>query len=148
MALNAYLTLKGQKQGSINGSVTQKGREGTIQVLSFSFGSESSDGKVDPAEFMLALDNDRSTAGIISAFVQNELLTEWKLDVYDTNAQGEEVIEQRWELTNGGVASFRTGAVIGSANGPANEVTFSFEKATYTWLDGGLTVDWDLNEPS
>ena len=33
MALNAYLTLKGQKQGTIHGSVTQKGREGSIAVI-------------------------------------------------------------------------------------------------------------------
>ena len=33
MALNAYLRLKGQKQGDIKGSVTQKGREGKISVI-------------------------------------------------------------------------------------------------------------------
>ena len=35
MALNAYLTLKGQKQGAINGPVTQKGRENSIAVHAF-----------------------------------------------------------------------------------------------------------------
>ena len=34
MALNAYLTLKGQKHGVVKGSVTQKGREGKIMVIS------------------------------------------------------------------------------------------------------------------
>ena len=33
MALNAYLNLKGQKSGDINGSVTQKGREHSIMVI-------------------------------------------------------------------------------------------------------------------
>ena len=33
MVLNAYLKLKGQKQGTIKGSVTQKGREGKIAVI-------------------------------------------------------------------------------------------------------------------
>ena len=36
MALNAYLKLKGQKQGDIKGSVTQKGREGKIMVIAAS----------------------------------------------------------------------------------------------------------------
>ena len=36
MALNAYLKLKGQKQGPIAGSVTQKGREGKIMVIATS----------------------------------------------------------------------------------------------------------------
>ena len=33
MALNAYLKMKGQKQGEIKGSVTQKGRENKIMVI-------------------------------------------------------------------------------------------------------------------
>src|SRR3954469_24423395 len=36
MALNAYLKLKGQKQGELKGSVTQKGREGKIMVIAVS----------------------------------------------------------------------------------------------------------------
>lgn len=36
MALNAYLKLKGQKQGDIKGSVTQKGRENKIMVIAVS----------------------------------------------------------------------------------------------------------------
>jgi type VI secretion system secreted protein Hcp len=35
MALNAYLSVVGQKQGDIKGSVTQKGREGKIMVIAF-----------------------------------------------------------------------------------------------------------------
>ena len=33
MALNSYLTLTGQKQGDIKGSVTQKGRVDMIEVI-------------------------------------------------------------------------------------------------------------------
>jgi type VI secretion system secreted protein Hcp len=36
MRLNAYLTIKGQKQGDTKGSVTQKGREGSILVPAYS----------------------------------------------------------------------------------------------------------------
>ncbi|HNC96714.1 MAG TPA: type VI secretion system tube protein Hcp, partial [Myxococcota bacterium] len=36
MALQAYLTLKGQKSGEVKGSVTQKGREGKIGVIAVS----------------------------------------------------------------------------------------------------------------
>ena len=36
MALQAYLNLKGQRQGEIKGSVTQKGREGKIAVIAVS----------------------------------------------------------------------------------------------------------------
>ncbi|HEY3920938.1 MAG TPA: type VI secretion system tube protein Hcp [Gaiellaceae bacterium] len=146
MALNAYLKLTGQKQGDIKGSTTQKGREGQIQVMSFSFGTESTEGQIDPTEFMVALDADQSTPLILNAFVQNENLTTCELDLYGENEAGEEILQQKWELTNAQVASFRSGAVVGSANGPANEVTFSFERLQQTWLDGGLTAEWDVNQ--
>ena len=34
--LNAYLSVTGQKQGTIRGSVTQRGREGSIMVVAVS----------------------------------------------------------------------------------------------------------------
>ena len=36
MALNAFMRLKGQKQGVIKGSVAQKGREESIMVIAVS----------------------------------------------------------------------------------------------------------------
>jgi type VI secretion system secreted protein Hcp len=33
MALNTYLRIKGERQGEIKGSVTQKGHEGRIMVI-------------------------------------------------------------------------------------------------------------------
>src|ERR1700730_18050393 len=41
MALTLYLTLKGEKQGDIKGSVTQKGHEGTIAVVALDHGIQS-----------------------------------------------------------------------------------------------------------
>jgi type VI secretion system secreted protein Hcp len=35
--LNAYLSIKGQKQGDIKGAVTQKGREGKILVTDYTY---------------------------------------------------------------------------------------------------------------
>ena len=35
MAMMAYMHVKGQKQGDIKGSVTQKGREGSIAVIAY-----------------------------------------------------------------------------------------------------------------
>ena len=59
--------------------------------------------------------------------------------------QGQEVLEQKWEITNGKVASFRAGAVIATGTpGPVNEVTFTFEQLVQTWVSGGLVGEWDL----
>jgi type VI secretion system secreted protein Hcp len=145
MALNAYLKLKGQQQGDIEGSVTQKGREHTIQVFSYSFGSEASGGQPNPGEFMVALDADESTAGILNAFVSQERITNCELDLYTQNIQGEEILEQKWVLTGGKVASFRSGVVIpSSTGGPVNEVTFTFQVLTYTFTPNLRTAEWDL----
>ncbi len=145
MALNAYLKLKGQQQGDIHGSVTQKGRENTIKVLSYSFGSEVSDGQPHPGEFMVTLDDDESSPKILTAFAQQEAIIEFELDVWGTNAAGVEVLEQKWELEAGRIASLRSGGItFGTSAALANEVTFSFGVVTHTWLDGGIVGEWDV----
>ena len=108
MALNAYLKLKGQQQGNIDGSVTQKGRENTINVFSYSFEGDASDNGPQPGVFMVAIDADESSPKILNAFVNQERLTIWELDIYSTNIQGIEQLEQKWELENAKVESFRT----------------------------------------
>ncbi len=143
MALNAYLKLKGQHQGDIDGSVTQKGKENQIQVFSYSFGSEASGGSPNPGEFMVAIDADESSPKILNAFVQQETITLFELDLYSTNQLGESFIEQKWVITGGKVASYRSGAVVGGTTGPANEVTFTFQHLEHTWIVGGITAVWD-----
>jgi type VI secretion system secreted protein Hcp len=147
MALNAYLKLKGAQQGDIRGSVTQKGREDQIQVLSYSFGSEASGGQQpNPGEFMVAIDGDRSSPRILNAFIQQETITEFTLNLWAPDHSGVEILEQTWEITGGKVASFRAGAVIATgAPGPVNEVTFTFDHLEHTWLTGGIVAVWDTS---
>lgn len=148
MALNAYLKLKGQQQGDIDGSVTIKGREDSINVFSYSFGSEASDGQPHPGVFMVAIDADESSPKIMTAFTNQENLTQWELDVWVPNINGQEILEQKWVLTNAKVESYRSGAVVvnGSA-GAVNEVTFTFQKVEHIWLNGGITSLWQPGGP-
>ena len=55
MALNAYLKLKGQKQGEIKGSVTQKGREGKIMVIAGTKFCAWSNAEIPSAELLYRL---------------------------------------------------------------------------------------------
>jgi type VI secretion system Hcp family effector len=145
MALNAYLKLSGAHQGAIHGSVTQKGREDTIKVLSYSFGSEASDGQPHPGEFMVTLDADESSPKLLIAFAQQEAITVFELDVWATNIQGVEILEQKWELEDGRIASLRSGGItFGTSAALANEVTFSFGVVTQTWVDAGIVGEWDV----
>ena len=83
MALNAYLHLKGQKQGEIKGSVTQKGREGTIMVIAanheimspVSTSSGTAVGKRVHKPLVIVKELDKSSPVLYQAMVNNELLS-------------------------------------------------------------------------
>jgi len=81
MALNAYLTLKGQKQGNINGSVTQKGRENSILVHAFSQevvsprdpASGLATGKRQHKPLLIVKEIDKSSPLLWNALINNEI---------------------------------------------------------------------------
>ena len=146
MASGAFLKLEGQKQGWIKGGVIQKGREGLIEVTSWSWGAERNFQGTTPtgsptlSEFHITKKRDQATPRLLTAFADNEALSEWRFDLYDPSAQGVETNSMRIELANARIASDRYGGVdTGLSNPPdAEEVTFVFEKITVTWLNGGI----------
>jgi len=150
-ALNAYLTLKGQKQGQIKGSVTQKGREGKIQVISVSHeivsprdaASGLPTGKRQHKPFVITKRIDKSTPLLNAVLSNNETISEWKLEMYEPSAKGAEALAYTIKLTNASIASIR---VITDANGDLyEEITFTYQKIEWTWNDGGITAmdDWE-----
>src|SRR5829696_8166488 len=90
MALNAYLKLKGQKQGEIKGGVTQKGREGKIAVIAVSHeivsprdaASGLPTGKRMHKPFVITKELDKSTPLLYNVLVNNENITEWELQFW------------------------------------------------------------------
>jgi len=80
MVLNAYLKLKGQKQGTIKGSVTQKGREGKIAVIAVTHeiislrdaASGLPTGKRMHKPFVITKKLDKSSPLLYNALVNNE----------------------------------------------------------------------------
>ena len=155
MATSALLKLEGQQQGWIKGGVTQKGREGLIEVTSWSWGAERNvqgqviTGSPTASEFHITKRRDRATPLLLNAFANNEGISEWRFELWDPTIQGQEQITMRIELENVRIASDRYGGVdTGLANPPDHEeVTFVFEKIIVTWLDGGLTGILDLGQP-
>lgn len=147
MATSALLKLEGQQQGWIKGGVVQKGREGLIEVTSWSWGAERNfqgqnpTGSPTVSEFHITKKRDRATPLLLNAFANNEGISEWRFDLWDPSIQGQEINTMRIELENARLASDRYGGVdTGVANPPDHEeLTFVFEKITVTWLDGGLT---------
>src|SRR5262245_26518966 len=98
MALNAYLRLKGQKQGEIKGSVTQKGREGSIMVIAVTHeilsprdpASGLPTGKRMHKPFVVTKELDKSSPLLYSVLVNNENVPEWSLQFWtpQLNAAG------------------------------------------------------------
>ena len=90
MALNAYLSLTGQQQGQIKGSVTQKGREGKIMVIAAEHevlsprdpASGLALGKRQHKPFVITKEIDVSSPRLYSALAGNEGFTDWELQFW------------------------------------------------------------------
>jgi type VI secretion system secreted protein Hcp len=141
MASNAYLKLTGQKQGLIKGGVTQKGREGQIQVTSWTWEGDRDGGVASASEFSITKHRDVSTPKLLNAFSNNELMTNWELLLWDVQpGTGTEVQSTTFELLGARLASFRqSGVDTGATDAPDHdELTFTFTRIDVTWEDGGI----------
>lgn len=163
MALNAYLKVKGQKQGQIKGSVTQKGREGTILVFAVDHSivsprdsaSGQATGKRTHKPFKITKEVDKASVPLYSALVANENLPEWELNFWrpKTIGRGGSGVEVQYftiKLTNANIASIhlvKPNTKDSNLNSfpDYEEVEFTYQKIEWTWTDGGITAmdDWE-----
>lgn len=161
MALNAYLILKGQKQGDIHGGVTQKGREGSILVHSFSHEITK---PIDPASGLptgkrqhqpvhILKEIDQSSPLLWNALVNNETLVTWQLKFWAPSAKSVETQIYTITLTNAIIASIRE--YMPDNEDPAKiklplleQVTFTYQKIEWVWTKGTITADDDWEAPA
>ncbi len=165
MALNAFLTLEGKKQGPIKGSVIQKGREGTIMVIAanhevlmpMSGGGGAAVGKRVHRPFVITKELDKSTPLLYQALVNNETFSKWILKFYAPNisaGSGGGVEKQHFtiELTNASIAGIKF--VLPNTKDPETVklnpyevVEFVYQKIQWTWTDGGITTidEWEAS---
>lgn len=163
MALNAYLKLKGQKSGQIKGSVIQKGRENMIEVNAYSHeivsprdaASGLPTGRRMHKPFVITKELDKSSPILYNVMVTNETLTEFELKFFAANSgsrvnAGAEVNHYTIKLTNANIASIRS--VMRNNNDAElakfpveEEISFTYQKIEWTWVDGGITAldDWE-----
>jgi type VI secretion system secreted protein Hcp len=157
MAYQAFLKLKGAKQGDIKGSVTQKGREGLIAVIAVDheitsprdIGTGQASGKRQHQPLTIVKELDRSSVPLRQALVTNEVLTEWELQFWAPTPQGAEILVFTIRLTNATIASLHfimrdIRDPQFSNRAPYEEVAFTYQKIEWVWADGGLTAgdDW------
>jgi type VI secretion system secreted protein Hcp len=166
MALNAYLNLKGQKTGQIKGSVTQKGRENTIEVSAFNHeivsprdsASGLPTGKRMHKPFVITKELDKSTPLLYTALVTNEKLTQFELKCFAPSVGGRiggvgvETNHFTIKLTNANIVSIRSVMSNNNISDLATlpvmeEITFTYQKIEWTWVDGGITAQDDWESP-
>jgi type VI secretion system secreted protein Hcp len=151
MALNAYLVLKGQKQGAIKGGVTQKGREGHIAVFAIDHGitsprdtaSGQASGKRMHKPLTVTKEIDISTPLLYNALVQNENITELSLFFWAPSSTGVEKQYFTIKLTNASIASINTEMLNNKDSDNAKypvmeQVSFTYQKIEWT-IQGGQT---------
>ncbi len=165
MALNAYLSLTGQKTGDIKGSVTQKGREGKIMVIAVSHeivsprdpASGLPTGKRMHKPFVITKELDKSSPLLYNVLCNNENISKWQLKFWTPQIKaaqgtGAEVQHYTVELVNANIASIHY-RMLNNKNpdlmkyAEFEEVAFTYEKITWTWNDGGIMADDNWNEP-
>jgi type VI secretion system secreted protein Hcp len=160
MPLNAYLTLKGQKQGAIKGPVTQEGREGSILVHSFSNEilsprdpqSGLPTGKRMHKPIYILKEVDRASPLLWAALVDNENLVAWELKFWTTSTTGKEKLMYTIELVNASIASIREYMPDNEDPAKANlplleEISFTYQKIQWTWTEGTVTASDDWETP-
>lgn len=166
MALNAYLRLKGQKQGEIKGSVTQKGREGSIMVIAVDHSIMSPrdpasglpTGKRMHKQFVVTKEIDKSSPLLYSMLVNNENIPTWELQHWTpqvggaVGGGGTEKQHYTVKLTNANVASIDS-QMLNNKNpelmryAECERVAFTYQKISWTWTDGGITAEDDWETP-
>src|SRR5689334_10466920 len=166
MALQAYLNLKGQKQGEIKGSVTQKGREGKIAVIAVSHeiisprdpASGLPTGKRMHKPLVITKELDKSSPLLYNALVNNENIADWECKFWTPQIKavqgtGTEVQHFTIKLLNANIASIH----FKMANNKHpdlmkfaeyEEIAFTYQKITWTWTEGGITAEDDWEAPN
>lgn len=154
MALNAYLRIRGETQGEIKGSATQKGREGRIIVIECSHevtsvrdpASGLPTGKRQHFPVVITKELDRSSVPLRQALVTNELLTEWELQFWRSLSRGTEKQHFTIRLVGATVASIdfimpNTRDSATSKIPEVEEIAFSYQKIEWIWTDGLVAGD-------
>lgn len=159
MALNCYITkIKGEKQGAIKGSVTQKGREGWIECFAFEHKVHSPrdpasglpTGKRVHSPVKIIKPIDKSTPLLMNVLVNNENIPELELQFFSPSAAGAETNFYTIKLTNANISEIKPYMLMNRNPDymkypEMEEVSFTYQKVEWTFVKGGITAmdDWE-----
>jgi len=153
-----YMKVVGTKSGPIEGSSTDKGHEGTIEILSYSHDVKSPrdaasglpTGKRQHSPITITKEIDKATPLLFNVLATNENLPTVTLDFYRKNPTDTTVWEHYFtvKMTNSNIASEgQHPSDSEHANPPLESVSFTYQKIEWTWVDGGITAEDDWEAP-
>ena len=146
MAFDAALKIVGQTQGLFRGSMTTRGHEGAIRVAAASHLLVSPRdaitaqpvGRRQHRELTVTKELDPATPKLLSAWVRNEVFTEWKLELFGVDAAGRSVSAYTIELRDAAVSKIEL--VLPSTFEPTNSSVPAHEKVSFVY--SGVTWTW------
>lgn len=159
MALDAYLTLTGETTGKVEGSVTQPGREGTMEIYGFSHevisprdaASGLPTGKRQHKPISCTKPIDKASPILMNILTNNENITEWRLDLWRPSKSGKEFQYYTIELINASIAGIRLEQLNNTYDeniplAAREHVMFTYQKIIWTFQDGGISAedDWEV----
>jgi type VI secretion system secreted protein Hcp len=147
LAETVFMTARGARQGDIRGGVTQRGREGAMQCTSFqseiqvpadaATGAPSARRQIAPIKCIKRLD--RASPLLLNALINNEALTNVTFRFTQASNDGIDTVVYTVTLTNANVAGFRQ--FLDATGVAQEELTFSYQQATATFEQGGVTAE-------
>jgi len=163
MAMLAYMYAVGQKSGQIKGSVTQKGREDSVELIEFSHSIVSPrdpqsglpTGQRMHKPLVITKELDKSSPIFYNVLCTNENLTSVTIKFWSPQikaASGTGSVSQHYtiKLTNANIASIGStmggGSHTETTKGEETEqIAFTYQKIEWTWNDGGISAsdDWE-----
>ena len=154
-----YLNVTAEKQGHIDGGMTEKGQEKTIKVYGMLHGLSSPrdaasglpTGKRRHGILQISIGLDKAIPKLWTCLVQNENIKTWELKYWSAVHKGSASTATgsthanlyTVKLTNANLASRET---ITPVNGTLMFMLgFTYQKIEWTWVDGGITSmdDWE-----
>jgi type VI secretion system secreted protein Hcp len=156
----AYLTLKGETQGNIEGSCDQKGHENTILVQAFNHevmippnpqtGAPTGPRVHKPLTITKVYD--KATPKLYLALTSGEHLPSVEMKLYRINNKGAEELYFTTTLEDAIVVSVKPWMMNcldpnSKSFTHMEDVSFTYRKATWKWVPDGIESEDDWNVP-
>jgi type VI secretion system secreted protein Hcp len=147
-AFEGYLDVKFQTQGKLKGASAKKGQAGKVRIIAVSHeivsprdpASGLATGKRQHKPITLTMDLGQWATQFNSALVNNENIPTFELAIMDGSAVAYTIALQNAHVS-------RVALKGGGDTKPTIEVTFVYQKITWTWVDGGITAEDDWEAP-